>query len=609
VNAPKIGKRALDRTLKEARAELARKRTQEERERCLAERQDPRPQIEAPMRDAPWLPEMETLNNVLGKSAWAEPPMRDIEGVYVKVHVRRAINMHAFTSAGANVEEGVKTRLPAPEQPLLTRLSAVQLAEEIERHIDYVETKEDGSIRSVHLEAHFVRHFHTRPDDAALPLAAAIATLPIVLPDGSLLAGYGLDRDRGIVFRIPEALLEIMPAPADCIPGAVARARSFLCDEWLCDVATDYAGKCVLIAAALTVIERSILPNRPTFWVTAGKRGGGKTTAIIMVLQAVTGFHPSAAAWSSNEEERRKALLAYLLEALAAIVWDNIPRGAQISCPHIERSCTTAFYSDRRLGVSEIIAVSAAVIHFFTGNNIGPKGDLASRSLGARLEVYRVDPENRSFKHPDPIEWTEQNRGKILVALFTILLGNPRLNDANPPPAETRFKQWYHLVGSPVEHAAKQHAEHVRGLVMDADKTCSPRDVRFKDLFLQQDEDDDEAASLADALDKLAIRWPNGAHFKGADVAKLANITGEGAQADDRERAMILREVFFSDFPLDKTVTARTAGRRLKRHVGAPVVHDGKTLTLNEWKDPKAPQKDGLHYYVHEITAHDNSAT
>ena len=33
-----------------------------------------------------------------------------------------------------------------------------------------------------------------------------------------------------------------------------------------------------------------------------------------------------AAAWSPNEEERRKALLAYLLEAVAAIIWDNIPR-------------------------------------------------------------------------------------------------------------------------------------------------------------------------------------------------------------------------------------------------------------------------------------------
>ena len=43
-------------------------------------------------------------------------------------------------------------------------------------------------------------------------------------------------------------------------------------------MATDITGKCILIAAALTLIERSLLPDRPVFFVTAGRRGGGKTT-------------------------------------------------------------------------------------------------------------------------------------------------------------------------------------------------------------------------------------------------------------------------------------------------------------------------------------------
>ena len=46
------------------------------------------------------------------------------------------------------------------------------------------------------------------------------------------------------------------------------------------DVATDYAGKCTIIAAALTMIERSLLDQRPAFFVTAGRRGGGKTTTL-----------------------------------------------------------------------------------------------------------------------------------------------------------------------------------------------------------------------------------------------------------------------------------------------------------------------------------------
>jgi hypothetical protein len=178
-----------------------------------------------------------------------------------------------------------------------------------------------------------------------------------------------------------------------------------------------------------------------------------------MLMMAITGIRPSAAAWSPNEEERRKALLAYLLEAVAAIIWDNIPRGTQISCPHIEKSCTTAFYSDRRLGVSEMVAVSAAVIHLFTGNNIGPKGDLSSRSLNILLEVDRADPENRPFKHPDPVGWTEANRGKILSALYTILLGNPALRPGSNVEVPTRFKPWWRLVGSAVENAARQHKE------------------------------------------------------------------------------------------------------------------------------------------------------
>jgi hypothetical protein len=81
----------------------------------------------------------------------------------------------------------------------------------------------------------------------------------------------------------------------------------------------------------------------------------------------------------------------------------NIARGTRILCPHIEKSCTAAYYSDRKLGVSEVIATAASTIHIFAGNNIRPHGDLASRSLEIRLELDRTDPENRHFHHPDPI--------------------------------------------------------------------------------------------------------------------------------------------------------------------------------------------------------------
>ena len=162
----------------------------------------------------------------------------------------------------------------------------------------------------------------------------------------------------------------------------------FLCDEWLVDVATDYTGKAPSIAAALTLIERSLLTGPA---VLLRHRRPARQRQDHDAHHADHGRHrglwPAAAAWSSNEEERRKALMSHFLLGMPYILWDNIPRGLQISCPHIERSCTSAYYSDRQLGVSEMVRTAASTIHFFTGNNIGAKGDLASRSLHIRLST------------------------------------------------------------------------------------------------------------------------------------------------------------------------------------------------------------------------------
>ena len=462
-----LGKRTLDAQLKAAQQERVSQGKKDERDRRAAERLDTRPQIPAPLPDAPWLPQMQALNDVLGAVQAEEPPMRDVDGALTEVRVRRVPNMHALTPGCVNDGELADDRLPAPEQPLLTRLDDVRVAELIERYVDYGD--ENG--RSVHLATPFVRHYQTRHDDA-LPIVSAIATLPVVLKNGMLLSARGLDRKRGIVFRVAPQLLALLPKATACTVSAVTEAMRFLTGEWLCDVATDYVGKCTLLAAALTIIERSLLPERPAFFVTAGRRGGGKTTVLSMLMVAATGVRPAAAAWSPDAEERRKALLSYLMEAMPAIVWDNIPRGTQISCPHLEKACTAAVYSDRRLGVSEMVSVSSAAVHLFTGNNIGPKGDLASRSLQVRLEVDRPDPENREFTHSDPIGWTEAHRGEILQSLYVLLLGNPNLRADTKVTPQTRFKDWWWLVGSAIEHAAKQHVEHVKASVMDADASC-----------------------------------------------------------------------------------------------------------------------------------------
>ena len=48
------------------------------------------------------------------------------------------------------------------------------------------------------------------------------------------------------------------------------KAMEYLTDTWLVDVNTTYFGKCVAIATAMTIMERSLLPERPVFGFKAG---------------------------------------------------------------------------------------------------------------------------------------------------------------------------------------------------------------------------------------------------------------------------------------------------------------------------------------------------
>jgi hypothetical protein len=549
-----VGSRVIARTLKAARAKAAASNADQERKRRQAARNDPRPEIPAPAIDAPWLPQMRLLDDVLGTQNVAEPPMRNSDGMLSQCRMRTPTAMHAFGPNAANGEdsESEQTKLPPPKQHLLTVLSEPESAELIERHIDFIDEKG----RSVHLASPFVRHYMQR-SAGALPIAGAIATLPLVLADGAVLTEPGLDRTRGIVFKLEPEIVALMPRQEDCSNEQIAAAMRFLNEEWLVDVASTYAGKCILIAAALTIIERSLFSERPAFWVTAGRRGGGKTTALTMLIMATLGLRPAAAAWTPNEDERRKALLSYFMEGVPYILWDNVPRGTMISCPHIERSCTAETYVDRKLGVSERVQASAATVHLFTGNNIGPKGDLASRSLQARIEIDRTDPENRPFRHCDPIGWTEANRAKILRALYTVLLGNPELSKRRSAAAKTRFKLWWRVVGAAIEHAAK----------------CTKHEIDFQQLFLEQETDEEDSASLADALTVLNTRWTVGT-FKAADVANLINANGNTPDG------VVVREFLFPGGKTDQIVSTKSVAKRLGAHVGNPVRHGEKTLSL-----------------------------
>ena len=333
-----LGKRAIYAAVDAARVRQTERRAREEEHRRAAERSDPRLRMPAPRPDAERLPVVRALDHVLREAQDDEPPMRDLDGRPVEVRTRQPLLLHELTGAGANATETAQARLPAPELPLLTAHDKVSLAHLIERYVAYVEKSARGRERLVALAPVFVEHYMGYRN-SRLPRVGAVVTMPLVLADGTLLAPRGLDRARKLVFRIEPDLLEHLPRAETCTESAVKEAMRFLLEEWLVDVAADFTGKCVLVAAALTILERVLLPERPAFFITAGHRGGGKTTAMMMLVLATTGRKPPAAAWSPNEEERRKALFAYLAEGLPVLCWDagcgGIGSGGSCATPNV----------------------------------------------------------------------------------------------------------------------------------------------------------------------------------------------------------------------------------------------------------------------------------
>jgi hypothetical protein len=528
------GIRPINRMLKAARKAQAQREKEEERRRRATERLDPRPQLNAPFAAAPWLPEMRAYDEVLCEATADVPPSRHIEDELNCARCTVVPGTHAFSS-------DIEDEPPAPQWHI-HKLTEHEAADLLEKHIDFTDPKEGYS---VHCPTPYVRHF-MQWRDSKLPKLVAISPLPLVLGNGEILAPRGLNRLRGIAFIIDEKLRQCLPSSRLGSNGQdqlqVAAALDFLLNDWLVDVKCPFTDKCSAIALDLTIIERSLLADRPVGFITSPTAESGKTTLAKMLIAAVTGLDAVAFAWSPNEEERRKAIMAYLDAGLMYVLWDNILDGAVIQCPHLERSCTAKYYADRKLGVSEYISASAATVHVFTGNNISPRGAMASRTLSVRVDTDLVDPMARPFVRNNPVAWTKANREEILGALYTILLGNPMLNLPADAPTKTRFPMWYRLVGSAVEHAS---ACYRRAYPHDDKATA----VEFDQLFLKQKTSEEEGTSLGEVLDELDTTMHS--WFLQPQVTKTAGLAPGEYTA--KEIAACLNQ----DYPPDGVATIR----------------------------------------------------
>ena len=91
--------------LKAAQQKQAAQAAKEKQAWRATQRQDPRPYIRAPFPDAPWLPQMKVINNVVGSAVSDMPQARDRGGAMTWVRKVPFVDMHVFTDANTEGDD------------------------------------------------------------------------------------------------------------------------------------------------------------------------------------------------------------------------------------------------------------------------------------------------------------------------------------------------------------------------------------------------------------------------------------------------------------------------------------------------------------------------
>jgi putative DNA primase/helicase len=186
----------------------------------------------------------------------------------------------------------------------------------------------------------------------------------------------------------------------------------------------------------------------PGYAVSAPTQGTGKTTLLELIWRAVFGRPIPVQAWPGVEEEVAKVILAILLEGHPGILWDNLPDNRPFDSATIAKTMTSEMLSGRVLGETRTATALSGAVQLFTGNNVTPAGDLATRILPIVLDARLERPDARQFTRPAWADWVDIHRAEVLHHLLTILVGGITARTSVPTPS--RFPAWDRLVRGPL---------------------------------------------------------------------------------------------------------------------------------------------------------------
>jgi hypothetical protein len=301
---------------------------------------------------------------------------------------------------------------------LIAPLDRHALLEAFERLINFEEIGKRGNLKQIHCPGRVADFYLSRADSKKLPVLLGVAFAPFQRTDGSIVSEDGYDEATGLFLLSSEEWLPVADEPTrdDALAALEILKAPFMEFPW-CEPAD--LNLSVHLAAILTAIQRRVLPACPLIGYSAPQQRNGKSLLAESNSLIAAGISAPCQAVSEQHEEFRKVVFASLYEGYLVVNLDNLEK--PLSSPHLSVALTQETYADRPLGRSGIVHLPTRMLWTATGNNLTFRGDLAVRTLLARIDARAEKPEERKFQIPDLVEHLKTNRAQLIQAALTIL--------------------------------------------------------------------------------------------------------------------------------------------------------------------------------------------
>lgn len=294
---------------------------------------------------------------------------------------------------------------------------------------------------------------------------ARLTNSPFVREDGSVCQEPGYDQSTATLL-LPSEELDQIVVPDEPSVEQIQAAVTLLLEEWLGDMPLpEQADKANLLGLILTGFVRGMVPLVPMALINGLQAGVAKGLLANCLQMLWTGRATEPVTYPDDNNELRKSITATLMTGQEVIVYDEVGtlRGAALS-----QALTATVWRDRQLGYSRMVAVPNTAIWMALGNQVLVEGDMRRRVYTVALRPTDRDPESRdnnTYRHPDLLGWTRENRAQLLQAALTIIRGWFAAGQPEAPDIVRfgSFERWERLIGGILHFAG------VRGFLGNLD--------------------------------------------------------------------------------------------------------------------------------------------